>query len=369
MTTPDGPYTQRINTAAHHILRFLRTFEAVQDHLDFSRFTNAQAELQGAVGDVLPPLPGDLATLAPPASMQAFHTSFTTAVAHCVDAYTQFMDTQDRDVATAFMHSRRAFCLGLDMLYAIRAHLLVLQPYWVLPDTVPQTDRLETQSAGVDVAVGMVHHNGPSGNYALYVPESYSSDRHWPLIICLHGASGTGSDYIWTWLRPAKSKEYIVLSPKSADVTWSILNLSQDADAIITMLDSVCDMYAIDRARIYLTGLSDGGTFAYLLGLSQPGMFAGVAPIASDILHGMADRLLRRKQGRDLPLFIVHGVHDPIFPVQSTRSAHKLLMHLGYNVTYTELPDWGHAYTHSINEQLIMPWLERLQYHSQPIPK
>ena len=129
---------------------------------------------------------------------------------------------------------------------------------------------------------------------------------------------------------------------------------------MMAMLDSVCDTYAIDHSRIYLTGLSDGGTFAYLLGLSQPERFAGVTPIAGDILHGMADGLLRRKQGIDLPMFIVHGAHDAIFPVQSTRSAYKLLTHLGYHATYTELPDWGHAYTYSINEQRVVPWLESL---------
>ncbi|ETX05181.1 dienelactone hydrolase family protein [Candidatus Entotheonella palauensis] len=360
MAAPDGQYTQHIDSAANHILRFLRTFEAIQEHIDFSRFADAQAQLRDAVGDALPFLASELDQLTPPASMQAFHTSFTTAVTHCARAYEHFPGVQDRDALTAFMYSRREFCLGLNRLYNIRAHLPALQPYWVLPDALPEPDRLETRVDSLDIPVGLVHHTDASGSYALYVPEYYSTDKQWPLVICLHGASGSGEDYIWTWLRPAKSKGYIVLSPKSADITWSILNLSQDSQAIMAMLDSVCETYAIDRSRVYLTGLSDGGTFAYLLSLSQPETFAGVAPIAGDILHGMADNLLRRKQGINLPLFIVHGAHDPIFPVQSTRSAHQLLTHLGYNATYTELPDWGHAYTYSINEQLVMPWLKSL---------
>ncbi len=360
MATPDGRYTQGIESAAHHLLRFLRTFESIQEHMHDSRFADAQAQLRDAVGDTLPALPGQLDQLTPPASMQAFHPSFTTAVMHCARAYDHFLDTQDQDVSIAFRHSRRAFFLGLNGLYDMRAHLPALQPYWVLPDVLPQIDQLETQPHGVDVPVGIVHHRGPSGRYSLYVPESYAPGHRWPLVICLHGGYGRGDEYIWTWLRPAKSKGYIVLSLQSADVTWSILNLSKDTDAIVAMLDRVCDAYAIDRRRIYLTGLSDGGTFAYLLGLSQPEMFAGVAPIAGDILHGLADPLLRRQQGQDLPLFIVHGAHAAIFPVQSIRSAHQLLTRLGYHVTYTELPDWGHAYTYSINEQLIVPWLESL---------
>jgi hypothetical protein len=46
--------------------------------------------------------------------------------------------------------------------------------------------------------------------------------------------------------------------------------------------------------------------------------------------------------------------------VRSVRSSCELLQKIGYNVTYTELPEWGHAYTYSINEQLVMPWFASL---------
>jgi hypothetical protein len=28
------------------------------------------------------------------------------------------------------------------------------------------------------------------------------------------------------------------------------------------------------------------------------------------------------------------------------------------SLIYKELPDWGHAYTYSINETLVLPWFE-----------
>ncbi len=58
MAMPDGHHTQGIESAADELLRFLRTFESIQEHLDFSRFADAQAQLRDAVGDTLPPLPG-----------------------------------------------------------------------------------------------------------------------------------------------------------------------------------------------------------------------------------------------------------------------------------------------------------------------
>jgi phospholipase/carboxylesterase len=125
------------------------------------------------------------------------------------------------------------------------------------------------------------------------------------------------------------------------------------------MIEEVCTTYAIDRTRIFLSGLSDGGTFAYLLGLSCPDIFAGIAPIAGE-MHPMLDPMLRKGQGKNVPLFIVHGAHDWIFDVRFTRQTCDLLQKIGYTVTYKELPDWGHAYTYSINEQLVMPWFAEL---------
>ena len=69
-------------------------------------------------------------------------------------------------------------------------------------------------------------------------------------------------------------------------------------------------------------------------------MFAGIAPIAADF-HGMMDDMLRRKQGVDLPIHIVHGAQDHIFPVDPIRKGHALLARLGYDATYEELPRLG----------------------------
>ena len=177
--------------------------------------------------------------------------------------------------------------------------------------------------------------------------------------MCLHGAYGHGHEYLWTWLRVAHSEGCIVLAPKSRGPTWSLLDPPQDIDSVCAMLDAVATRYAIDARRCLLSGLSDGGSFAYLLGLSCPSRFTAVAPVAG-VLHPTADRLLRAKQGMDVPLHVVHGARDFIFDVRAVRSHCGLLDKLGYKLTYTELPEWGHAYTDSINERLVWPWFAAL---------
>ncbi|MBI3757635.1 MAG: hypothetical protein HY267_06630 [Deltaproteobacteria bacterium] len=353
-------YTAAIQRVEPELLQFLRTFEKLQEDLHLGQVGEAQTRVQQAAA-LFPKLTADLAALAPPDSLKNLHTKFSEAVQHFAKACTTFLSGKGPQFAQAFLDARQLYCRGLYLLYEVRAQLPGLQAYWVLPEALPQLAALEKPTEGADALVGFSQkaRTNAHGEYSLYVPENYTSQQSWPLIVCLHGGYGRGDEYIWTWLRPAKSNGYLLLSPKSLGPTWSVLNPPLDVRSIQAMLDEVCAAYAVDRKRVYLSGLSDGGTFSYLVGLFCPGLFAGVAPIAGE-LSPIADPMLRQKQSKDTPFFVVHGAKDFIFEVHSVRSSCDLLQKIGYNLTYKELPEWGHAYTYSINEQLVMPWFASL---------
>jgi len=361
MELTEEKYVETVRQVEDKLLRFLRTFEKLQEEIHLGRVGEAQARLREAGGELFPTLGAELTALSPPPALQEFHAKLSEAAAAFAEAYATFLSGKGQQFAQAFLDGRRAFCRGLYVLYELRAQLPVLRQYWLLPSAVPELAALETRTPGVEVPVGFSHKPGTDTHkqYSLYVPENYTPQRTWPLIVCLHGGYGRGDDYIWTWLRPAKSKGYLLLSPKSAGPTWSVLNPPLDIRSIQAMLEEVCTTYAVDRKGVYLTGLSDGGTFTYLLGLSCAELFAGIAVIAGE-MHPMVDPLLRRGQGKAVPMLIVHGAQDFIFDVAFTRQSITLLQKVGYNVTYQELPDWGHAYTYSINEQRVLPWFEGL---------
>ena len=63
---------------------------------------------------------------------------------------------------------------------------------------------------------GIFHdHNEPGsrGGFSLYVPEYYTPDRTWPLVMALHGGSGNGRGFLWSWLRDARSLGAILIAP------------------------------------------------------------------------------------------------------------------------------------------------------------
>jgi phospholipase/carboxylesterase len=354
-------YQQTIDRIAEQLLPFLHTFEAVQEDIHFGREREAQERVRVVAEILFPALTTAIGEIAPPADMQGVHATVTEALSCCVEAYSALLKGSGRNFAEWFLRSRQSLCQALYLLYDIREHLAPLQSYWLTTTAFASLATLETRTPNLGVPVGFLQEprTDKRREYSLYVPENYSPDRTWPLIVCLHGGYGQGNEYIWTWLRPAKSNGYLLLSPKSAGPTWSVLNPPLDIASIETMMNEVCATYRVDDKRTYLTGLSDGGTFAYLLGLARADRFAGIAPIAGDF-HPMLDPLLRQGKGKETPLLVVHGGKDPIFPIESIRQAWTLFQRLGYNVTPHELPEWGHAYPYTINEQIVLPWFASL---------
>ena len=71
-------------------------------------------------------------------------------------------------------------------------------------------------------STGIIHdHNEPGsrGGFSLYVPEYYTPDRAWPLVMALHGGSGNGRGFLWSWLRDARSFGAILVAPTATGST------------------------------------------------------------------------------------------------------------------------------------------------------
>ena len=356
MANENVTYADRLTTLQNEVLEFLRTFETIQEELRPGTLAESQARLVSVVADTFRRFESSFVPLTPPAGTKEMHQPLCAAIRELGKAYDIFMSKPGAEWTLAFLHSRAAFCRALYQLYELRNQLPIIDAHFLLVGA-----KAPVPSASGGAATGFVQRkrNQERSDYTLYVPEDYLQEKPLPLIIALHGGYGQGYEYIWTWLRSARSRGYAVLAPKSLGDTWDMSVPSSDTRSVLRMLNEVSNEYSIDPARVYLTGLSDGGIFTYILGLEQTQLFRSLAPIAG-VLHPAVDPMLRQGRGKDTPMLVVHGVHDFIFPVAFTRQTCKLLKDIGYQVTYEELPEWGHAYPYSINERLVLPWFESL---------
>ena len=205
---------------------------------------------------------------------------------------------------------------------------------------------------------GVMHdHNEPGsrGGFSLYVPEYYTPDRAWPLVMAMHGGSGNGSNFLWSWLRDARSFGAILIAPTATGPTWALMGEDSDSPNLSRILEAVRSRWNIDPARMLLTGMSDGGTFCYVSGLDAASPFTHLAPVASTF-HPLMAEMADAERLQDLPLFITHGKLDWMFPVQSARQTQATLAAAGARVIYRELDDLSHCYPREINAELLA-WL------------
>jgi phospholipase/carboxylesterase len=208
--------------------------------------------------------------------------------------------------------------------------------------------------------VGVLHarnDRGSRGGFSLYVPETWDGTTAMPLIVALHGGSGHGRDFLWSWLREARSRGALVLSPTALDRTWSIMG-GEDVDAprLRAAVEDVTARYHVDRSRVLLTGMSDGATYALLCGLAAGMPFTHLAP-ACGVLHPF---LLARggiEGARGRPIYLVHGALDWMFPVQTARMGRGALEAAGARVVYREIDDLSHTYPRDENPR-ILDWLQ-----------
>lgn len=208
--------------------------------------------------------------------------------------------------------------------------------------------------------VGTMHLGGPPGmrgGAALYVPEYYDDTEAWPLVVALHGGSGEGNAFLWSWLREARTRGCLLLAPTATGSTWSLTEPEEDGPVIAQHIAAVSAQWRVDDRRILLTGMSDGGTFTYSWGLGRDCPATHLAPVAAaynPILMGFAD--VERLPG--LPVRIVHGARDWMFAAATAAEAARTLRAAGACVEHVDIPDLAHAYPREQNGP-ILDWFLR----------
>jgi phospholipase/carboxylesterase len=193
------------------------------------------------------------------------------------------------------------------------------------------------------------------GGFSLYVPEYQSADTPLPLVVALHGGSGHGRGFLWSWLADARARGCIVLAPTSREGTWSLMGPDIDTPNLEAMVDYVAERWPIDRSRVLLTGMSDGGTFSWVAGLVEASPFTHLAPIAGTF-HPMLLEAAGVGRLNGLPVYLVHGALDWMFPVDVARMARDAATAAGAAVSYREIADLSHTYPHEENAR-ILDWL------------
>ena len=167
------------------------------------------------------------------------------------------------------------------------------------------------------------HANGM--NYLLYSPETYKANagkqQKFPLLIFLHGG-GEGKTLKSVakhgppmLVRRGREFPFFIVSPQCKEQGWYIDEKLIMANAVI---DEVIKNYPIDKSRVYLTGLSNGGCGTFNLAMMFPEKFAALAPICG-YYSCTPDKLAAKL--KNIPIWIFHGKIDEVIPCSYSGNA------------------------------------------------
>ena len=337
----------------------LAGMERVAEQLAPERSAALAAEIEGRYGGPLAEATAALAAAPAPEVLAPFDALYGTAFQHavsCATLFAGFPAAPGAERIARILASLHHHAQAQEHFYVIRELLPAFRDYWSHPDAdvadaaaAPATSTADAPARSPLVRVSAGGHHG---GFSLYVPEIYDEARAWPVIVALHGGSGNGRDFLWTWLRDARRRGYVLVAPSAVGSTWSAV----EEQGLLEILAWIGARYRIDHARVLLTGLSDGATFALVYGLAHPETFRALAPCCG-VFHpvNFQNGNLERAAGK--AVYLVHGAQDFLFPVAYAQMTRDLLRDAGADLTYRELPELSHTYPRSENPA-ILDWFE-----------
>ena len=338
------------------LLQALEALGFVARHLnppDFDRVMDAAGQPDAALKAVRPRL-SDW-----PDSFASVQAALERASDAALAAFEGLRDVQqgNGDLSTVF-RSLRHLPRAQEALYPLAAKLPPVSSFFVNPDYREDADLLGRLATPGNEDTGIIHRYSDSssrGGFSVYVPEYYTPDRCWPVVTALHGGSGNSRAFLWSWLRDARTLGAILVAPTATGSTWALMGEDADTTNLARILDLVRSRWNADPAKLLLTGMSDGGTFCYVSGLESTSPFTHLAPVAATF-HPLMTEMADAERLRGLPVYIVHGRLDWMFPVQVARQTRDALSAAGANVTYREFDDLSHCYPRETNAPIIN-WL------------
>lgn len=338
------------------LLDALEGLLAVQRHLH-PAFLD---QLKGKVADHLPRLAAARETIVGiewPSENVAVKSSLETSFDLTQKAITAFVEAPD-DPEGIFMAYRalRYTPYAIETLYPA-APLFDSVSSFFLEENQRDNEELRTRIGSVEPRdnTGVLHFNNQreeKGGCSIYVPEYYDPAVRYPVVVALHGGSGHGRAFLWTWLKEARSRGFILISPTARGDTWSLMQPEIDGENIETILEATQQRWNVDAGRLMMTGMSDGGTFTYMSGLKAASPFTHLAPISASF-HIMMLEIIGPSNIEGRPIYLTHGVQDWMFDIEVARVAQQVLSERGGEVVYREIADLSHTYPRDENTKIL----------------
>ena len=163
--------------------------------------------------------------------------------------------------------------------------------------------------------------DGNIRSFVIYIPIGYNNAGKMPLIFAIHGGSGTpeGMFNIANFKTIADRDKVVLVYPAGVQNNWNdgrptIPNQLGINDVLFfnQLCDYMINNYSVDGAKIYATGISNGGFMSSRLGCELSNRIAAIAVDAATMeAITIAPSCI---PGSPVPAIYIHGTTDPLVP-------------------------------------------------------
>jgi polyhydroxybutyrate depolymerase len=197
-------------------------------------------------------------------------------------------------------------------------------------------------------------HGGRARGYLLHLPPAAHAGAPLPVVLNFHGgaSNATGQQRFSRMDALADREGFVVVYPDGTGrserfLTWnagtccgsSVLEQVDDVGFALAVLDDCSRRTAIDRERVYATGMSNGGMMAHRLAAEASDRVAAIAPVAGGMVFQ------RFARGPAVPVLHIHSLDDP-----------RALYHGGLGPAF---PGTRSRVLHPDIDEMIRRWAER----------
>lgn len=159
--------------------------------------------------------------------------------------------------------------------------------------------------------------------YRVHLPSSYDDSDTLPVVIALHGGGGNGKKMakLSGLSRQADESGFIVVYPNALGRNWndgrgvqkyrSQREHVDDVGFISALIDALTVEFNIDRARVYVTGASNGALMANRLACEIPDRIAAISPVIGAMPANIVSNC---KPELPMPVLMINGTEDALVP-------------------------------------------------------
>lgn len=170
--------------------------------------------------------------------------------------------------------------------------------------------------AAAEPVASQITVGGSVRTYWMYIPAEVDKSKPMPLLFILHGSAGSGEVMMAVTQRGfehiSDKEKIVIVYPDALERRWNDQDGTvDDAGYLLALTDKLAAESLVDRKRVYIAGLSNGGMMAQRMACEYADRVAAVATVAGTL---PAELMGKCKPSRPMPVMVIHGTEDPIVP-------------------------------------------------------